>query len=135
MEGDEPPVARQKQRPFSVHAQDAVYQVRGESMGRVLFSAVVDGTVSNTLGAGFARFAKGSRVEWRVLYDEVVYVIEGVLNIRTGDKEIIGSSGCMVWLPKGTDVVYVGEDAVVAYAVYPVNWTDAHPAEAVRLLA
>lgn len=85
MGGDERTAEQQKVRPSAVNARDIVYQVRGESMGRVLFSAVVDGTVSNALGAGFARFASGSRVEWRVLYDEVLYVIEGILKIRAGD--------------------------------------------------
>jgi len=100
----------------------------------VLISAVVNGSVSNTLGAGFARFIKGSRVKWRVLYDEVVYVIEGSLTIRADDREIVGSPGSMVWLPKGTDLVYESEHAIIAYAIYPVNWGVAHPAEAARLL-
>jgi ethanolamine utilization protein EutQ len=104
-------------------------------MERVLFSAVVDGTVSNTLGASLARFAKGSRVEWKLVYDEIIYVIEGVLTIRAGDKEIVGSPGAMVWLPKDTDVIYEGDDALIAYAICPADWGDAYPAEAARLRA
>lgn len=70
-----------------------------------------------------------------MLYDEIIYVIEGTLKIRVGNGEIIGAPGTLVWLPKGTDVIYEGEDALVAYGVYPVNWADAHPGEAARLQA
>ncbi|SLN52875.1 Ethanolamine utilization protein EutQ [Roseovarius albus] len=86
---------------------------------------VVSGTEMGTkLGTGFARFTKAA-IPWTVQYDEVVLVLSGQLTARTKDSVLTAGPQDSIWLPKGTELTYESEDALVFYAIEPANWAEA----------
>jgi len=89
--------------------------------------AEVTGTQEGTvLGTGFARFVKAS-IPWTVQYDEVLLVIEGSVTVRTRTGDIEAGPLDCVWLPKGTELQYESERALVFYAIHPSNWAESQP--------
>jgi len=87
---------------------------------------VVEVTGSGTgtpLGTGFARFRK-AEIPWTVGYDEVILVLEGHLTVRMPDRTVEAGPRDCVWLPNGTDLTYIAEDALVFYAIHPANWDE-----------
>lgn len=75
------------------------------------------------MGAGFMRFENGS-FPWTLNYDEVEYVIDGELEIRVGDASYIGHAGDVLFIPRGTSILFCTRTfAYFLYVTYPVNWT------------
>ena len=81
----------------------------------------VDG--STELGAGYVRMTN-ARIPWTIKYDEMVLVIEGSFTIHTGGTELTAKAGESIWLPKGTELVYEAESALLFYAIHPANWAE-----------
>ena len=82
-----------------------------------------DGT---TLGSGFARFLRAT-IPWTVQYDEVLLVLEGEVTVETAlGAFALGPQDC-AWLPKGTELVYRSESALVFYAIHPSDWNKRAP--------
>ena len=73
------------------------------------------------MGAGLATF-DGCSIEWTVLYDEVIVVLEGLFRLRVGDEVFEGGPGDVIWIPEYTPLKYEGEKATVFYALHPVDW-------------
>lgn len=96
---------------------------RGGPPGHAAVARAVGGELSSTMAAGVAHFDACS-VAWTVLYDEVVYVIEGVFRLVTGGEVLEGHAGDILWIPNGTELKYEGEQASIFYAVYPGNWKE-----------
>lgn len=89
--------------------------------------AVVTGSEDATaLGTGLARFTKAS-IPWTVRYDEVLLVLEGHVTVRTAAGDLDAGPKDCIWLPKGTDLTYIAEDALVFYAIHPANWAEERP--------
>ena len=80
-----------------------------------------DGTV---LGTGFGRFINAS-IPWTVQYDEVLLVIEGSVTVRTDEEALVAGPLDCIWLPKGTELRYEAESALVYYAIHPSSWAEA----------
>jgi ethanolamine utilization protein EutQ len=79
------------------------------------------------MSAGYYRNKKkGEKNEWIVTYDEVLVVTKGALTIRTADGAKTAKAGEIIFLTKGTALVYeAGEDDTeVVYVSYP-HWMDA----------
>ncbi len=89
--------------------------------------AVVTGSEDGTaLGSGFARFHRAT-IPWTVHYDEVLLVLEGEVKIETATGAFaLGPQDC-AWLPKGTELVYRSESALVFYAIHPSDWSKRPP--------
>ena len=79
-----------------------------------------DGT---ELGAGYVRLT-GAETPWTIKYDEVVVVIEGKVTIRTAAGDLTAGPGESIWLPAGTELTYIADNALVFYAIHPANWAD-----------
>jgi len=94
---------------------------RGGPPGHAEVARAVAPEISQTMGGGVARFHDCS-VEWTVLYDEVIYVVEGRFRLVTPDGVLEAEAGDTVWIPEGTALRYEGENAMVFYAVQPGNW-------------
>lgn len=75
------------------------------------------------LGAGFARFAN-AEIPWTVKYDEVLLVLEGHVTILTDVGALEAGPRDCVWLPEGTALTYIAEDALVFYALSPADWAE-----------
>jgi len=85
---------------------------------------VVDDPASSPLGGGFIEL-KNEGFEWKVLYDEIICVIEGELTIRHKNHNYKAKSGEVLFLQKGVDIEYGAEEyAKFFYAIYPVNWRE-----------
>ena len=115
----------QEQRTPDRLAFDALSFVPRFAYGDQAEVAEVTGTGDGTvLGTGFARFRQAA-IPWRVRYDEVLLVLEGEILIRVGEKELRAGPRDCVWLPKGTELRYEAEAALVFYAIHPSNWAEA----------
>lgn len=102
---------------------DLAFAHRGGPPGEAAVARAIGPDVSNSMSAGFARF-DGCEVQWTLLYDEVVMVIDGVFRVRTPDGVLEGERGDVLWLPEGTELQYEGEKAEVFYVVYPGDWKE-----------
>jgi ethanolamine utilization protein EutQ len=86
--------------------------------------AIVTGAQDATaLGTGFARLS-GADFAWTVRYDEVLLVLEGELTVRTDECDLVAKPHDCIWLPKGTELRYVAEEALVFFAIHPANWAE-----------
>ena len=60
---------------------------------------------------------------WHLNYDEVDYVIEGHLDIISGDEVMSAGPGQALFIPKGSDIQFsVKEKARFIYVTYPADW-------------
>jgi ethanolamine utilization protein EutQ len=84
---------------------------------------VVTDRDGSPMGAGFMRFENGS-FPWTLNYDEVEYVIDGELEIRAGDESFIGHAGDVIFIPRGTSILFCTRTfAHFLYVTFPANWT------------
>ncbi len=63
-------------------------------------------------------------IPWTVKYDEVLMVVEGEITIETDQRNLVASARDCIWLPKGTELVYRADDALIFYAIHPWNWAE-----------
>lgn len=106
------------------HFQKSALQFQsyaGEPVERAAICRLIGPTDSQTMGAGLARF-DGVSIEWTVLYDELIVVLEGHFRLRLADRVIEAAPGDVIWVPERTPLAYEGEKATVFYALYPVDW-------------
>ncbi len=75
------------------------------------------------LGTGFARF-KEADIPWTVTYEEVILVLEGELTVRTAEGDLRAGPMQCIWLPNGTQLRYISQNALVFYAMQPTNWAE-----------
>lgn len=118
-------VAKNGKRPVVVVDHAGLdYTQRGGPPGEAWVGRAVSNEVSPHIGFGFARW-QGARVEWTVLYDELIFVIEGCLELRADGEPYRITPGQLMWIPEGTELVY-GGDALFGYVVRPANWKELH---------
>ncbi|WP_457939352.1 hypothetical protein [Mesorhizobium sp. 10J20-29] len=76
---------------------------------------------SRHLGAGVGVF-DGCSVPWTPDYDEVLFILDGMLRLRVGDMTYVACSGDTVWIPEGTAIVYESSvRTTFFYAVCPAT--------------
>lgn len=101
---------------------DRVFDAYGDDPAKASIARLVGTEISQTMGAGVARF-DGASIAWTVLYDELIVTLEGVFRMRAGDRVFEAGPGDVLWIPANTPLVYEGEAATVLYVVYPVDWS------------
>lgn len=101
------------------------FEKYGGPPGVATISRLVGPDVSATMGVGIATF-DGCSIDWTVLYDEMIVVMEGRFRLRHPGGVIEAGPGDVIWLPEKTPVSYEGDKAVVCYALYPVDWRRRH---------
>jgi ethanolamine utilization protein EutQ len=109
-------------------AKDIKFEALGGPPGSATIARLIGPEESRTMGAGIAIF-DGCSMEWTVLYDEVIVVLEGIFRLRIGknsERTIEASPGDVIWLPENTPLKYEGDKAKVFYALYPVDWRKIH---------
>ena len=67
---------------------------------------------------------KSAEIPWTIKYDEVILVLDGQLTIRTADSDLTAGPMECIWLPDGTELTYIAEDALMFYAIEPANWAE-----------
>lgn len=100
----------------------------GGPPGKARIARLITPDISKTMGGGIATF-DGCSIEWTVLYDEIVVVLEGTFRLRLGKgyrRKLEAKNGDVIWLPEGTPLKYEGKKAVVFYCLYPVDWRKRH---------
>lgn len=102
-------------KPFPFEVKRPDMQIRSTD--------VVTDRDGSPIGAGFMRFENGS-FPWTLNYDEVEYVIDGELEIRVGDESFIGRPGDVIFIPRGTSILFCTRTfAHFLYITFPANWT------------
>ncbi len=104
---------------------DLAFEPYGGPPGAAAIARLIGPDISKTMGAGIATF-DGCSIEWTVLYDELIVVLEGRFRLRLGRKTIEAGPGDLIWLPEGTPLRYEGDKAKVCYVLYPVDWRKRH---------
>ncbi len=103
-----------------VDHRDLDFVHRGGPPGDAWVARAISNEVSPNLGIGIARW-EGADVAWTVLYDEVIFVIEGCFELQANGEVYHVSPGQVLWIPEGTELVYAGH-ALFGYVVYPGDW-------------
>ena len=110
-----------KMPPQTIPFSNVEFVPRFEHGDQCQIGAVATPEHGGELGAGFARLTK-ARIAWTIKYDEVLLCVEGGLAVHcAGYVHHLKPKDCL-WLPAGTDLVYEADDALVFYAIHPVNW-------------
>ncbi len=80
---------------------------------------------SDVIGAGFVRFRDIS-FEWDLPYEEILYLIEGELEVEAANADPIrAGAGDVMLLPRGNRVVYhFRGDCLGFFSTWPVNWEE-----------
>jgi ethanolamine utilization protein EutQ len=97
----------------------------GGPPGKAEICRLVGPDLSASMGVGLAKFDDCS-IEWTVLYDEMIVVLEGEFRLQLPDRLIIAVPGDVIWIPEHTPLRYEGKQALVCYALYPVDWRARH---------
>ncbi len=101
----------------------------GGPPGSAEIARLVGPDTSKTMGAGIATFEACS-IEWTVLYDEVIVVLEGRFRLVVGDDRFECGPGDVLWIPENTALKYEADErAVCFYALHPVDWRARHGLE------
>lgn len=100
---------------------DRNFEAYGDDPQRASISRLVGPEISNSMGAGIARFDACS-IAWTVLYDELIVTLEGNFRLRVGDDVFNCGPGDVLWVPENTQLHYEGTNATVFYALSPVDW-------------
>lgn len=111
-----------------LHEADTAYEElegTGLELARVLTAAGTTG-----LGGGYAKWATdGELADWTLPYDEVFFVLEGSLTVRSKDTTVRAGPGEIVLIPKGSTVTYQGVAGTKAFFVlHPRDWAEHAPA-------
>tara|TARA_B100000676_G_scaffold240537_1_gene241515 strand:- start:6861 stop:7214 length:354 start_codon:yes stop_codon:yes gene_type:complete len=93
--------------------------------GRIAVARDVSVNESETFGASIGTF-ENCEMEWTVLYDEYIYILEGHLDLETKDGTFNMTPGDSIWLPNGSWMIYRAEYAKAVIVVHPVNWRQIH---------
>ncbi|MCF7202369.1 ethanolamine utilization protein EutQ [Pseudomonas oligotrophica] len=110
-----------------VDHRDLDFVPRGGPPGAAFVARALGNEVSPHIGVGFARW-EGAEVAWTLLYDEVIFVIEGCFELRANGELHRVRPGQLLWIPEGTELVYGGH-ALFAYVVHPGDWKARHGLE------
>ena len=89
----------------------------------VRLADVVTGKDASPMTAGFMSWGRADSFPWKLDYDEIDYVLEGVLHIRLGERVVEGRAGDVLYIPKGSEIVFATPSRVrVFYVTYPADW-------------
>ena len=79
---------------------------------------------NRNLACGFMEMEE-SEFDWTLNYDEVDYVIEGTLEIKTEGRKVTGNAGDVIMIPKGSSISFSAPSHVkFFYVTYPANWSE-----------
>ena len=94
----------------------------GEAKMGTSASDILTSGESPRLGAGIME-VRGVSFPWTFGYDEVEYVIEGVLCITSNGKKNTATAGDVIYIRKGTSIEFSSPSrARFLYVTYPADW-------------
>lgn len=107
-----------------VDHHDLDFIPRGGPPGAAFVARAIGNEISPHIGIGFARW-EGAEVAWTLLYDEVIFVIQGCFELKANGQLYRVGPGQLLWIPEGTELVYGGH-ALFGYVVHPGDWKQRH---------
>ncbi len=110
--------------PTELHDAQGVLRNPPEIGFRLLDVVTMDDSAS--IAGGFMSFHPGSGIKWTLNYDEIEYVVEGLVEITYDNgKKITATTGDTIFIPKGTSLHWNTPTWVkIFYATFPSNWAD-----------
>ncbi len=85
---------------------------------------VVTGKDRSPMTAGFMAWSRADSFPWTLDYDEVDYVLEGVLQLGIDGRVLEGKPGDVLYIPKGSKVVFgTPSRTKIFYVTYPADWS------------
>jgi ethanolamine utilization protein EutQ len=110
--------------PTELHDAQGVLRNPPEIGFRLLDVVTMDDSAS--IAGGFMSFHEGAGIKWTLNYDEIEYVVEGLVEITYDDgKKITATTGDTIFIPKGTSLHWNTPTWVkIFYATFPSNWAD-----------
>lgn len=98
----------------------SVENLRHSVFTRDLFSL----SESPRLGCGIMEMEQ-TDLPWTLHYDEIDYVISGMLTVGWQDKEITAGPGDVLLIPKDTTVTFSAREKVrFLYVTHPADWNN-----------
>jgi ethanolamine utilization protein EutQ len=89
---------------------------------------VVTSKDRSPMAAGFMSWARADSFPWTLDYDEIDYVVDGVLHVQVGGRTVEARAGDVVYLPKGSQIVFGTTSRVrIFYVTYPADWAAQSP--------
>jgi ethanolamine utilization protein EutQ len=80
---------------------------------------------SPRLGSGIMEMHGGSSFDWTLKYDEIDYIIDGVLDILIDGCKVTARSGDILLIPKNSSITFSTPDHTrFMYVTYPADWQD-----------
>lgn len=96
----------------------------GNETDKVFIKDVITLDESPRLGCGIMEMEDTSWA-WTLKYDEIDYVIDGMLEIDINGRKIIGNKGDIILIPKDSSINFtVPNFARFMYVTYPANWAE-----------
>ncbi len=84
---------------------------------------VVTGKDGSPMTAGFMAWKAADSFSWQLDYDEIDYVLEGMLHLGIDGRVVEARPGDVVYIPKGSRVFFGTPNRVrVFYVTYPADW-------------
>ena len=93
--------------------------------GETKIARVINKEISRNMGGGL-EVGENISIHWTTLYDEILFIHEGSMIVRSGGKEHECRAGDIVWLPEGCTLDYdmTGRRCAYFYALYPYDWAE-----------
>ncbi len=87
---------------------------------------VITGRDRSPMTAGFMSWKSVDTFPWTLDYDEIDYVLEGVLHLGIDGRVLEGRPGDVLSIPKGSRVIFGTPSRVhLFYVTYPADWQGA----------
>jgi len=85
---------------------------------------VITSLDDSPVAAGYMTLEKGS-FPWTLSYDEIDIILEGELVITRGNEVVQGGAGDVIFIPKGSSIVFSTPGKVrFVYVTYPTDWKE-----------
>jgi ethanolamine utilization protein EutQ len=110
--------------------------VRGKSVRLGDFAAapgvaltdLVTSKDGSPMAAGVMSWSREDSFAWHLTYDEIDYVLEGVLAIEIDGRTVEARVGDVVYIPKGSKIVFGTPSRVkLFYVTHPADWDAPRP--------
>jgi ethanolamine utilization protein EutQ len=109
-----------------VHGDTVAFEAfdTGNSADKVQIKEILDIKESPHMATGFMTIDQ-SKFDWELKYEEIDYIIEGVLEFTINGKKYSGKAGDVFYIPSGSAVTFSSPGKVRFFFVtYPANWAE-----------
>lgn len=109
----------------SVNCDPFPFDIGPAAQEHVFATDVLSLEESPRLGAGVMELRNGSEFPWTLNYDEVEYIIDGTMVLKSEAGDVTAHAGDMTFIPKGTSIHFSTPDYVrFIYVTYPADWAN-----------